>query len=105
VAQRIPPLPEVSLDLRWVQGFLDRACSVSVAKKAIEVTTSWEAGLRAIHSTLVSAGIRSKLRQRKAGGWVLRISGIENLQAWALVGFRDPEKQSALGKILKVLKS
>ena len=93
-----PPTPAVSID--WVQGFLDRACSVSAKKRAIEVTASWEGSLRTIYWALCGVGIKPSLRRRKAGGWVLRISGAQNLIIWARVGFKDPEKQAILSKII-----
>jgi hypothetical protein len=105
MTQESTPPSEVSLDLRWVQGFLDRACSVSMDKKAIEVTAAWEEGLRTIYSILARTGIKSRLRRRKAGGWLLRVSGAENLRIWARVGFRDPKKQATLCEILRTLDS
>lgn len=103
MANRLPTWD--SPDLRWAQGFLDRACSVSAEKKAIEVTTGWEDGLRTIYAILGRIGIKSKLRLRKAGGWLLRISGEENLKIWARVGFKDPKKQNTLCEILRALDS
>ena len=88
------------MDLKFVQGFFERSCSIDEAGRAIVLTTNQVDMARRVGARLrqerINCAIKGDTERVK-----LRVSGEESLRRWyQVVCFEDPGKQHKLSRIL-----
>lgn len=88
------------MDIKYVQGFFDRLCSVDETNRAIVLTISNMNLGRLVGARIRQEGIQCHITNL-SDRVKLRISTREGLQNWRdSVGFEDPDKAAKLDRIL-----